>query len=353
MENYPGSMIDSSFWNGKKVLITGFSGFKGFWLNLILNKLGSEVYGVSKQNLNSQIFLEYSKNQKYKNNYLTDVADFKKLKNIIHEVKPDILFHFAAQPLVKTSKTNPETTLETNIVGTFNVLEIVKNSEWDIVSVIATTDKVYEFPSKNNKESDPLGSVELYSATKVSCENIINAYNLNEDSKNKFSIVRSGNVLGGGDGGEHRLLTDILYAIDNKVNIKIRNPNSIRPWQFILDSLGGYILTAQQHHNISHNIFNFSNQDLNELSVLELTNTILNKFSSDIKVVVSDEDTFLESEELRIDSSKAKNILNWNALYDLEDITEKLYEWEISKQNFNVIETSHKHVVEYLNKATN
>ena len=112
-------------------------------------------------------------------------------------------------------------------------------------------------------------------------------------------------------------------------------------------------MTAQQHHNISHNIFNFSNQDLNELSVLELTNTILNKFSSDIKVVVSDEDTFLESEELRIDSSKAKNILNWNALYDLEDITEKLYEWEISKQNFNVTETSHKHVVEYLNKATN
>ena len=309
MEKCRGRMIDINFWNNKTVLITGYSGFKGYWLNLFLKKLGSNVYGISKKGLESEVFKAYSHILNHNNNYEIDISKYDKFEKLLHDINPEILFHFAAQPLVITSKYKPRTTLETNVIGTFNILEAVKNFSSSIATVIATTDKVYKNPSHNNSESDPLGSFELYGATKVACENLINAYNLDKSSSNKFSVVRSGNVLGPGDGGDNRLLTDIILAIKQKKNLNLRNPYSTRPWQFILDSLAGYILAAQFHHHNSYEIFNLGSKELNNVTVFELSEKLLKKFDSNIEIIIEKDNLLLEADILKINSSKAEEII--------------------------------------------
>ena len=334
MAKFRGQMIDTNFWKDKKVLITGYSGFKGFWLNLLLLKLGADVYGISKEGVHSEIFDKYNKIEKDNKNTFIDIENKHDLVPYLNSLNPDVIFHLAAQSLVITSKLDPKSTLETNIMGSFNILEWVVNSDKKITTVVATTDKVYKYPEKKNLEDSPLGSFEFYGASKVAVENIVDVFNNDKDSFNKISVVRSGNVLGGGDGGENRILTDILKSINENVNLSLRNPDSIRPWQFILDSIGGYVLTAQHHAlNNTYDKFNLNSDELNEISVITLTNKIIKKFKSNISVTIEKKEKISESNALRIDSTKAKNTLLWNHFYNVEEIIENIYDWEKNKNS--------------------
>ena len=345
-------MIDKNFWKNKKVLITGHTGFKGFWMFLLLKKLGSNVYGVSIEKNSSEIYKTFSQYEKIENEEFIDIRDVDKLTNFIQELKPDIIFHFAAQSLVHTAKDNPKDTLEINILGSFNLLNITTKAKKRIGVVVATTDKVYKRPEQINTEEDALGSFEFYGASKVGLENVIDAFNNDVETRNKISRVRSGNVLGGGDGGENRLLTDIFTSIKNNQNITLRNPNSIRPWQFVLDSLGGYLLVAQE--NFENNIpekYNLSSETAENITVFELTKKLVEKFQSPIEIIIDNNDKYSEAKELRISSKKAVKKLNWKNFYNPNEFIENIFLWEKGKLDSGIIEVTYKQIIGYIEKA--
>ena len=346
-------MINKNFWKNKKVLITGHTGFKGFWMFLLLKKLGSDVYGVSIEKNSSEIYKTFSHYEKIQNEEFIDIRDVDKLENFIQDLKPDIIFHLAAQSLVHTAKDNPKDTLEINILGSFNLLNIITKSKKRIGVVVATTDKVYKRPEHINTEEDALGSFEFYGASKVGLENVIDAFNNDIETKNKISIVRSGNVLGGGDGGKNRLLTDIITSINSNKNIHLRNPDSIRPWQFVLDSVGGYLLVAQE--NFETNIdekYNLSSETAENITVFKLTKKLVEKFESPIEIIVDNNDEYSEAKELRISSEKAVKKLNWKNFYNFDEFIENIFLWEKEKFDRGVIELTNKQVIEYIKKAS-
>ena len=346
-------MIDKNFWKGKNVLVTGHSGCKGFWMSLLLEKLESNVYGLSVKKNSSEIYKTFSKYKKFTNEEFIDIRDGDKLVNFLEELKPDVVFHLAAQSLVHTAKHKPKDTLEINILGSFNLLNFITKSNKRMGVVVATTDKVYKHPEQINIEKNSLGSFEFYGASKVGLENIIDAFNNDIDTVNKISKVRSGNILGGGDGGENRLLTDIINSIKNNENINLRNPNSIRPWQFVLDSVGGYLLVAQE--NFEKNIpetYNLNSATAGNDTVLELTKKLVNRFESPIEIIIDNNNEYIEAKELRISSKKAVKKLNWKNFYNTEETIENIFLWENLKLNPSVIEVTYNQVNEYLEKAS-
>ncbi len=327
--------IDKSFWNEKKVLITGHSGFKGIWLSVILKEFGADVYGISKENLNSDLYNFLTNKDIFTEEHFMDLSSTSTegLKDILGNKKFDVVFHLAAQSLVPEAFTNPLETLKVNIFGTFHVLMVCVQNDLTKSIVVSTTDKVYRDPSIHNNEDSPLGGHEFYSSSKVSQEMIIDAFK-NYSEKIKISTVRSGNVLGPGDGAKGRIVTDIINALNTKTEIELRQPYSIRPWQDILDSLYGYLLAAQSNYiNKKSNIYNLNSEINNEVTVKEITEKFISKWGSNSKVVELENKEFYESEELRLDSSKAINELGWNSSVDIDLIIEKICEWELAESN--------------------
>ena len=281
-------MIDKNFWKDKKVLVTGHSGFKGFWMFLLLKKLGSNVFGVSIEKNSSEIYKIFSQYEKIENEEFIDIRD-----------------------------------------------------------------KVYEHPDQINTEENSLGSFEFYGASKVGLENIIDAFNNDVETRNKISRVRSGNVLGGGDGADNRLLTDIISSIKSDKNIYLRNPDSIRPWQFVLDSVGGYLLVAQE--NFENNLpekYNLNSEKADNITVFELTKKLVKKFESPVEIIIDSNDKYSEAKELRISSKKAAKKLNWKNFYKPEEFIENIFLWENIKSEPGVIEATNKQVIEYIEKAS-
>ena len=249
--------INKDFWKDKKVIITGHTGFKGSWLLIWLIKLGAEVYGISiSEGIESNLFntIKGQLSNKFVHK-LIDIRDLRKLSNTISEIKPDVIIHMAAQALVQESYKDPITTWSTNLMGTINLLESSSKLNKACSFVCVTTDKVYE--NKNwcygYRENDNLGGIDPYSASKAASEIALKSWrksfcgeNNIETSKLGIASARAGNVIGGGDYAENRLIPDCYRAYLNKNSIKVRNPNSIRPWQFVLEPLHGYLLLAER-----------------------------------------------------------------------------------------------------------
>ena len=344
--NFP----SSEFWNNKRVLITGHTGFKGKWLVLFLTYLGAKVYGVSldnnefklKNKLDLSDVLVSSKN-------LDIVNHTSQLESYLEEANPEVVFHFAAMSILKDCNNFPKLAMETNTLGTFNVIDSsLKKTQCKLI-VCATTDKVYKFPEKVNSEKSELGAVEFYGASKVGAEAVIEAFKGNPKfSKNfNFLTIRSGNVLGGGDYGNYRLIPDIVNSLKNNVDINIRNPNSTRPWQYILDSLNGYILSSEYClKNNKSEIFNLNQEELNRVSVLDLTRKFLSSWESQVEVIIENQIKNIEAEELKITSIKATKILGWKAVADLSYIFKKIKEWETAEEQ-NLIEISLSQIKEF------
>lgn len=334
------------YYNKKNILITGHTGFKGSWLALTLKLFGNKIYGISENKRKSGIYKVIKNKNIFSKEFFGNISSDKFVKKSFENLEIDIVFHFAAQGLVYEANLDPINTINTNIIGTYNVLNVCNSNINIKLLVIATTDKVYENHNFNNVEESKLGGKEFYSASKASSEHIIQAFINTKKRDDLFvGIVRAGNVLGGGDYAKNRILTDILESINKGRDIILRNPESIRPWQYILDSINGYLLVGHYcFKNKTNSIFNLNSKLNNKNDVRSLVNLLVTTFDLEKKIKVSNKNKFYESDVLTINSNKAQQLLNWKAKCNMSLICKNIVNYEQSQNKF---EFSVNHITDY------
>lgn len=329
----------SIFWKNKKVLITGDTGFKGSWLTCFLLNLGCVVKGISlKPNITNVLynsllrdknFLKFFEENLYIHENL-DIREENRLKDSILDFNPEIIFHLAAQPLVRESYINPKLTWETNVIGSINLLQSARYLTKCSV-IIVTTDKVYQNTSREYGfvEDDKLGGNDPYSSSKAALELATKSWRKSffADNHIKISTVRAGNVIGGGDWAKDRIVPDTINSLLKDIPLKLRYPNAIRPWQHVLDPLWGYITLAEKQINqkISSE-YNFGPSTLDILSVSELVNLISGYWGKELKIELL-ENQPLEAEYLTLSIDKAFKELNWAPKWDLRKTIFKTVKW--------------------------
>mgnify|MGYP001220447412 FL=1 len=326
--------MELEFWKGKKVFITGHTGFKGSWLSLWLTSLGSEVSGFSlkptdKKNLFSKTGLEHITETIYGN-----INDYESLRKAIDLSKPDILFHLAAQPLVRDSYIEPIETLQTNVIGTANILNISRSIETLKSVIIVTSDKCYENQELNIPftEDQPLGGYDPYSASKGCAEIVTNSFRSSFylDTDTKIASVRAGNVIGGGDWAKDRLIPDVIESIKNGKKIILRNPSSIRPWQHVLDPLSGYMLLAEKMISSDKDYdsaWNFGPDASDEKRVDWLVDQLILMSGKNISWEQDTTYSPHEAHYLRLDSTKAISLLGWQPKWDIKHAIKNTSLW--------------------------
>lgn len=329
-----------SFWSKKKVLITGHSGFKGSWLSLWLQQLGAEVIGYSSAPPTPINLFTLAKVSDQMTSIHGDIRNSEYLTEIIQQYKPDILFHMAAQSLVRKSYEDPIDTFDVNVMGTVNVLNAIRKSDSVKVVINVTSDKCYE----NNewpwgyREIDPFGGSDPYSASKGCAEIVANAFRRSffKDNDIYLASVRAGNVIGGGDWAEDRLIPDIVRSCHLGKNPIIRNPNAIRPWQHVLEPLHGYMTLAKALWNTGETYaegWNFGPDNENVLNVGEITQRFVNRWGNGLEWAYDRSIQPKEAQVLRLDCSKARTKLLWKPILTLD----QTIEWTIDayKHHYN------------------
>ena len=337
--------IHNDFWKNKRVLITGHNGFKGSWLSLFLMKLGAEIFGISLKNEDPNSLFNKLNIRNRINEKIIDIRNFELTKNAISYFNPDIIFHLAAQPLVRKSYKEPLNTWSTNVMGTISVLEALRESKKKVIFIGITTDKVYQ----NNewiygyRENDRLGGDDPYSSSKAATELAINSWKKSFANNQDLHIssARAGNVIGGGDYAKDRIIPDIFRSVKENKILKIRNPLSTRPWQHVLEPLWGYILLAEKMNEDSSfsDSYNFGPEYNSNRSVQEVVDT----FSKVIKIkykLNTPNDSFKESQLLNLVSDKSKKILNWEPIWDFEKTIFQTASWYNKILNNDSIESN-------------
>lgn len=336
--------MDKRFWSGKKVLITGHTGFKGSWLSLWLQCLGADVTGFSLPSPTNPNLFEVAHVAANMYSITGDVRDLEQLKMAISNRCPEIIIHMAAQTLVRYSYSNPVETYFTNIMGTVNVLEATRFSENVRVVIIVTSDKCY----KNNewlwgyRENDSMGGDDPYSSSKGCAELITSSYIKSYFSKEDYgshgtavASVRAGNAIGGGDWAKDRLIPDIMSAVMESQRVVIRNPNSIRPWQHVLEPLNGYLILAQKlwESDPSHiGAWNFGPNDDEAKPVVWIVERILKMWGNGTKWKLDEGTHPPESNYLTLDSTKARRLLGWSPKLRLHTALEWIVGWYLNYQ---------------------
>lgn len=317
----------------KKVLITGHTGFKGSWLSLWLNISGAKVYGISNNYKSTETNIKNFRLKKNVKNFNIDIRNFVKLNKIITKIKPDFIFHFAAQSLVGNSFKNPVYNFETNFNGTLNLLEVLRLSKFKCISIIITSDKSYKNLEikRGYTENDILGGDDPYSASKASAEFVINSYfkSFLKNKKNlRIAICRAGNVIGGGDWSNDRLIPDIMRSIFNNKKVKLRNQSSTRPWQHVLDVLNGYLILAsklKKNNKLNGQSFNFGPPIKSNYTVLAIVREMKKNWNL-LEWVFSNR-TYHESTLLKLNSSKSLKYLNWKNKLDFKELIKLVTDW--------------------------
>lgn len=351
----------NKIYKDKRVLITGHTGFKGSWLSFWLQQLGAEIlgYSIDIPTVPSHYNLL---NLKFRT-VQGDVRDLNNLINIFEDFKPEIVFHLAAQPLVRSSYINPIATFEINIIGTANVLEAAKHTGSVSAIVNVTSDKCYENLETNiaYKEEDKLGGYDPYSASKGCAELITNSYRnsfFNNQQYQKthqtlLASVRAGNVIGGGDWAIDRLIPDIIKATSEKLSVNIRRPNSTRPWQHVLEPLSGYLLLGQkllEKKSAFASAWNFGPLNNEVKSVLEII-TLMKKEWEDISCTINEDvKDFHESKLLKLDGTKTSTFLFWKPIWNIETTIAKTVLWYKEFYNKGLIH-SHEDLQNYIDDA--
>ncbi|TCL47674.1 CDP-glucose 4,6-dehydratase [Thermolongibacillus altinsuensis] len=350
------------FWKGKKVFITGHTGFKGTWLSLWLTKLGAHVtgYALPPDEENSLFYL--CKTDQMVDSYFGDVRDYEKLQTCLLQAKPDIVIHLAAQPLVRESYRNPVDTYSINVMGTVHLLDSVRKCDCVRAVVNVTTDKCYENHEWlwSYRENDALGGKDPYSNSKACSEFVTNAYRNSFFSPKQYAkhgvalaSARAGNVIGGGDWAKERLIPDCFRAILNKETLVIRNPKAIRPWQHVLEPLSGYLILAEYLYEYGPDYgeaWNFGPKEDNR-TVEWIVQYISKIWKNEIDYkVIEDEKQFREATYLRLDWAKAKNRLNWQPKWQIERALDMTMKWlEAYIRDEDIATICFKQIEEYMN----
>lgn len=329
-----------SFWDRKQVFLTGHTGFKGSWLTLWLQHLGAQVTGYSLAPDDRQTLFYSVQHGQNLDSQIANVLDRELLTEAVKTSKPDVVFHLAAQPIVFDSYKHPYETFATNIMGTVNVLESIRELQKKVAVVIVTTDKCYElleYQLPPFTETDRLGGTDPYSSSKSCAELITNAYHHTffSDFSEQGALVnlataRGGNAIGGGDYGKHRLLPDAIRAWSDKIPLSVRNPDAIRPWQHVVDLLHGYLLLAEHLYCDDRDFsgaWNFGPDTAQEISVLDILNKAKDIWGADANWVIDHQQSYKESKSLRINSGKAKKYLGWKQTWSLDTAIEATITW--------------------------
>lgn len=351
------AVCGSEFWNGKRVFITGHTGFKGAWLSYLLLHLGAELKGYALEPERVGLFNILSLDR-YMESKISDIRNFEQLSSDLESHKSDIVIHMAAQPLVRDSYRMPRYTYDVNFMGTLNLLEAVRNVDSVQSFVNVTTDKVYENKEWmwGYREDELLGGFDPYSNSKACSEMVTKCY-MNSFFQNKeataISTARAGNVIGGGDFAKERIIPDCYRAAETKDNIIIRNPESIRPYQHVLDSLNGYLVLAEKQYSDKERIqgsYNFGPKEEDCIDTLSLVKYFCDFWGDSLNWEVAEKtEGFHEAGYLKLDCSKAKESLNWRPRWGIQDAVEKTVEWfKVYQGNGNISSTMDKQINEFI-----
>ncbi|NRT37020.1 CDP-glucose 4,6-dehydratase [Clostridium beijerinckii] len=351
-------MLDIRFYKNKRVFVTGHTGFKGTWLCKMLINAGAIVTGYSlKPSTNPSLFHIVSIGEKM-TSVLGDIRDFNSVKKAFNEAQPEIVFHLAAQPIVRDSYRNPKYTYETNVMGTVNILECIRLLGMVKSFLNVTTDKVY----KNNewewgyRENESLDGFDPYSNSKSCSELVTNSYKNSFFSEEQVAIstARAGNVIGGGDFAIDRIVPDCIRAAEKKETIIVRNPYSIRPYQHVLEALSAYLLIAQkQYQDIKYaDFYNVGPDECDCITTGNLVDVFCKKWGGNM----SWEDKFIsgphEANYLKLDCSKIKNKFGWKPRWDIETAIEKTVEWtKCYMKQMDIDECMNEQIKEFFNSG--
>lgn len=327
----------SSVYKTKKVVVTGNTGFKGSWLSEWLLLLGAEVFGISSAIPTSPSHFEILNLQERINHIYIDITDKKSLHKVLKSIQPDFIFHLAAQPIVSLSYKNPLETLQTNIIGTANIMEYLRlETDHKCIAVMITSDKCYENKEWlwGYRENDQLGGKDIYSSSKACAENVIYSYyhSFLRDSPHIVCSARAGNVIGGGDWAEDRIVVDCFVNWSEDKSVFLRSPYATRPWQHVLEPLSGYLALGSHMYSSKINTlesFNFGPTS-KDATVLQLTTDLLSLWNSsfDQSIYIEFEQSSIkESKLLRLNCDKAASLLNWFPTLDYSQTIEFVSEW--------------------------
>ncbi|MBU3130858.1 CDP-glucose 4,6-dehydratase [Clostridium gasigenes] len=330
---------EKNFWYGKIVLITGHTGFKGSWLSIWLTLLGAKVIGFSLEESNPLSIFEKAKLSDKVIDTRGDIRDLIKLKDVFNKYNPEIVFHLAAQALVRESYKNPSYTYEVNVNGTMNVLECIRGSKNPITVVLITTDKCYENKEImwGYRENDALGGYDPYSSSKACCEILISSwrnsfFNPSQYTNHKKSIAsaRAGNVIGGGDFAKDRIVPDSIRALEENKKIKIRNPKSTRPWQHVLEPLFGYMVLAKKMYENPLDYcegWNFGPNINSVIDVKSLTEKLVYLYGMKDMIEIEKNNDLHEANLLFLDTTKSRLKLNWQGKLDIDKTLNLTIDW--------------------------
>lgn len=351
-------MFDANFYRGKRVLLTGHTGFKGSWMSKVLLDLGAEVTGYSLQAPTEPALFDICGLNTKMNSIIGDIRDYGMLRKVFEQVKPEVVFHLAAQPIVRDGYKEPRYTYETNVMGTVNLLECVRHTD-SVKSVVnVTTDKVY----KNRewiwgyRENEELNGYDPYSNSK-SCSELVTSSYINSffsEAKIAVSTARAGNVIGGGDFANDRIIPDCVRAAVKGEDILVRNPYSTRPYQHVLEPVYAYMMiAAKQYSDLEYaGNYNVGPDESDCYQTGELVNIFVKKWGESLEWINKSDDGPHEANFLKLDCSLLKSKFGWHPCWNLEEAIEKTVEWaKCWKQSGNVVECMERQINEYFRKA--